>query len=63
MFVSRTEELDDGPVTTYISVVDLGGNVLMEETRLGSKNRKFEGVSLIDGFGSAPPPGFVMPPG
>ena len=40
MFVSRTEELDDGPVTTYISVVDLGGNVLMEETRLGSKNPK-----------------------
>ena len=48
LFVTRTEEVDDGGVKTFASVIDLAGNTLMEETVIKSE-RKFEGVAIIDG--------------
>ena len=48
LFVTRTEEVDGGGVTTFASVIDLEGNILMPEARIKSE-RKFEGVAIIDG--------------
>lgn len=50
----RTEERRRGPkeyddLHTYLSVIDLAGNVLMEETSCGS-DRKFEGATWLGAF-------------
>ena len=49
IFVIRTEETIDGEVSTYCSVIDVAGTVLMPETQF-AKQRKFEGCCVIDGF-------------
>jgi soluble calcium-activated nucleotidase 1 len=47
VFVTRTEETLEGDLSTYASVVDLQGNVLMAEFKFGIE-RKFEGVSVVN---------------
>jgi hypothetical protein len=43
LFAIRTEETRQGDVHTFASVLDLEGNILMEEKQVAG-NRKFEGV-------------------
>ena len=47
VFVTRTEETLEGDLSTYASVIDLQGNVLMAEFKFGIE-RKFEGVSVVN---------------
>ena len=46
IFVLRTEETLDNVISSYGSVVDLDGNVLMEELKL-SEGGKFEGCEFF----------------
>ena len=46
LLCTRTEEIDDGDVTTFISVIDLEGNILMQEQTVAG-GRKFEGLTLL----------------
>ena len=48
-FVLRTEETLDNVISSYGSVVDLDGSVLMEE-QIVSQGGKFEGCEIIDAF-------------
>jgi soluble calcium-activated nucleotidase 1 len=47
LFITRTEETIEGSVSTYASVIDLAGNVLMEEIQF-AKGRKFEGTCIME---------------
>jgi soluble calcium-activated nucleotidase 1 len=49
IFVLRTEETLDNVISTYASVIDVEGNILMPEFQL-ALNRKFEGACLLSGF-------------
>lgn len=49
-FITRTEESLDNMITTYSSVIDITGKVLMKESVIG-QNRKFEGAAWVGGFG------------
>jgi len=47
VIILRTEEGEDHQsLTTYASVIDLVGNLLMEETRVKG-HRKYEGMALF----------------
>eukprot|EP00930_Biecheleria_cincta_P002325 TRINITY_DN103336_c0_g1_i1.p1 TRINITY_DN103336_c0_g1~~TRINITY_DN103336_c0_g1_i1.p1 ORF type:complete len:426 (+),score=75.85 TRINITY_DN103336_c0_g1_i1:161-1438(+) len=49
ILVIRTNESLDNELSTLVSVIDLEANVLMPE-QLIAKDRKFEGLALLDGF-------------
>mmetsp|Transcript_10761 Transcript_10761/g.18448 ORF Transcript_10761/g.18448 Transcript_10761/m.18448 type:complete len:412 (-) Transcript_10761:213-1448(-) len=50
LFITRTEESLDGVISTFASVIDIAGKVLMKESSIG-ENRKFEGAAWVGGFG------------
>jgi nucleoside diphosphate kinase len=52
-FLLRTEESEDGAISTYGSVIDLEANVLMEEVKVATE-RKFEGAAWVGGWGPFP---------
>lgn len=54
LFVLRTEETLDNVISSYGSVVDLEGNVLMPEIKI-SAGGKFEGCEFITDFEKAAP--------
>ena len=49
LFITRTEETLDNAVTTFASVIDLAGNVLMAEQEI-ARGCKFEGACVVDGW-------------
>lgn len=49
LFITRTEETLDNAVTTFASVIDLAGNVLMAEQEI-ARGCKFEGACVLDGW-------------
>jgi soluble calcium-activated nucleotidase 1 len=49
IFVTRTEETNEGAVNTYTAVIDLEGHVLMPEALLKA-DRKFEGAAILDEY-------------
>jgi|NorSeaMetagenome_1021524.scaffolds.fasta_scaffold50700_2 soluble calcium-activated nucleotidase 1 len=49
VFMIRTEETLDNVISTYASVIDLEGKILMAETLI-ARARKFEGVCNLGGF-------------
>lgn len=50
LLVMRTEESEDGVMTTFSSVIGIDGQVLMKEAVI-KQGRKFEGVAWVGGFG------------
>jgi soluble calcium-activated nucleotidase 1 len=56
LFVMRTEESLDGVISTYSSVIDLQGRVLMRESKI-AEDRKFEGAAWVGGWASFVGPG------
>ena len=50
LFVMRTEESLEGVISTWSSVIDLEGNVLMAEAKI-AEDRKFEGCCWVGGWG------------
>ena len=49
VFILRTEETLDNVITSYASVIDLEGTILMAETVV-ARARKFEGACWVGGF-------------
>jgi soluble calcium-activated nucleotidase 1 len=50
LFILRTEESFDGVMSTFASVIDLEGHLLMAEVVIGNK-RKFEGAAWVGNWG------------